>query len=78
MGLPPVDQVATASRGALKAFEDGLDALICAIAGISDVTGTARAYGDGASAIWLPVQCEGYAARPDRYAHRAVRVSQPV
>jgi predicted RNase H-like nuclease len=69
--LPAISQLHGASRGALKAVEDGIDALICAIAGISYVTGAANPIGDRASAIWLPVGCEDYASRPDRYAHFA-------
>jgi hypothetical protein len=61
-------QVSTANAGALKAFEDGLDGLICAIAGISYATGTATPYGDDRSAIWLPGGCEAYAKREDRYS----------
>lgn len=39
----------------LKAFEDALDAVVCAWVGACALTGRARAYGDDASAIWVPV-----------------------
>jgi predicted RNase H-like nuclease len=66
--LPPIGQLSTAGSSALKAFEDALDALICAIAGISYLTGNAIPYGDADSAIWLPAGCEAFASRPDRYS----------
>jgi predicted RNase H-like nuclease len=68
ISLPSIDYLSTVSSGALKAFEDGLDALICAIAGISYLAGNAIPYGDAESAIWLPVECAVFAARPDRYS----------
>jgi len=74
--LLPVGQDLIYSSRALKAFEDALDALICAIAGISYMTGTAKPFGDDVSAIWLPIGCEDYAARPDRYADFAARMAQ--
>nr|WP_246718144.1 DUF429 domain-containing protein [Rhizobium laguerreae] len=49
--LPPID-----ARGyELKAFEDALDAVVCAWVGACALTGRARAYGDENSAIWVPV-----------------------
>ncbi|MQW88344.1 DUF429 domain-containing protein [Sinorhizobium saheli] len=49
--LPPMD-----ARGyELKAFEDALDAVVCAWVGACALTGRARAYGDKDSAIWVPV-----------------------
>jgi predicted RNase H-like nuclease len=65
--LPALNQVETANAGAQKAFEDGLDALICTIAGIHYMNGNALPYGDTTSAIWLPAGCETYAGRPNRY-----------
>ncbi|MNL37598.1 hypothetical protein D3C87_1597540 [compost metagenome] len=38
----------------LKAFEDALDAVVCAWVGTCVVGGTATAYGDDRSAIWIP------------------------
>ncbi|WP_083338287.1 DUF429 domain-containing protein [Ensifer sp. LCM 4579] len=38
----------------LKAFEDMLDAVICAWIGICAMEGRAAAFGDDASAIWVP------------------------
>jgi predicted RNase H-like nuclease len=43
-----------ASGAALKAYEDALDAVICAWIGICALTGTALPYGDDNSAIWIP------------------------
>lgn len=43
------------SRGhEMKAFEDTLDAVVCAWVGTCVVDGRARAYGDQESAIWCP------------------------
>lgn len=39
----------------MKAFEDALDAVVCAWVGACVMDGRARAYGDGASAIWVPL-----------------------
>jgi predicted RNase H-like nuclease len=49
--LPP----AGAPAIALKAFEDKLDAIICAWVGICTLDGRAQPYGDAESAIWIPV-----------------------
>lgn len=38
----------------LKAFEDTLDAVICAWVGTSVLDGTAQPFGDATSAIWVP------------------------
>jgi len=43
------------SAGALKAYEDSLDAVICAWVGICALEGIARPLGDHESAIWIPV-----------------------
>jgi len=49
--LPP-----TTSRGyELKAFEDALDAVVCAWVGARALDGRAKAFGDRESAIWVPV-----------------------
>jgi predicted RNase H-like nuclease len=65
--LPLISPVSVGRAGALKALEDGIDALICTIAGISYLTSTAKPYGDRESAIWLPAGCKTYARQPDRY-----------
>jgi predicted RNase H-like nuclease len=39
----------------LKAFEDSLDAVVCAWIGTCVLDGTAKPYGDGTSAIWVPM-----------------------
>ena len=39
----------------LKAYEDKLDAVVCACIGICAVEGRALAFGDDASAIWIPI-----------------------
>ena len=47
--------VAQGDRGAaLKAFEDALDAVVCAWVGVCVLEGRAKAYGDADSAIWVP------------------------
>lgn len=38
----------------MKAFEDALDAVVCAWVGACALDGKARAYGDAESAIWVP------------------------
>jgi predicted RNase H-like nuclease len=38
----------------LKAYEDMLDAVVCAWVGVSVLEGRARAFGDQLSAIWVP------------------------
>ena len=49
--LPPPAE----TRGrALKAYEDRLDAVVCAYVAIAALRGEARAYGDEDSAIWVP------------------------
>lgn len=49
--LPPVD-----ARGrSLKTFEDRLDAVVAAHAGAMAIEGKARAFGDAASAVWVPI-----------------------
>lgn len=40
-----------------KAFEDRLDAVVCAWIGICVLNGTAEPFGDDASAIWIPSGC---------------------
>jgi predicted RNase H-like nuclease len=74
--LPVAVELECSSRGALKAIEDGIDALICATAGISYATCAAKPFGDQTSAIWLPIGCDDYAGRPDRYAHLADTATQ--
>jgi predicted RNase H-like nuclease len=50
--LPLPEQGATGRN--LKAFEDTLDAVICAWVGACVIEGKAEPYGDGDSAIWIP------------------------
>jgi len=46
---------ATDARGwRLKAYEDKLDAVVCAAVAIACVNGKARAYGDNNAAVWVP------------------------
>jgi predicted RNase H-like nuclease len=47
---PPPD----ARGAALKAYEDALDAVICAWVAIRALQGRARPYGDDRAAIWIP------------------------
>jgi len=51
MPMPPV-----LPRTGLKAFEDTLDALVCAWVGARYLEGHARAFGDDDAAIWVPTQ----------------------
>ncbi|UFW80699.1 DUF429 domain-containing protein [Rhizobium sp. SU303] len=39
----------------LKAFEDAIDAVVCAWVGACVTGGRARAFGDRESGIWVPV-----------------------
>jgi predicted RNase H-like nuclease len=50
--IPPMGKTKTLS--ALKRYEDGIDALVSAWVGIGYLNGTATAYGDHISAIWVP------------------------
>lgn len=50
--LPPVE----APASALKAFQDALDAAICAWVGVCALERRAEAYGDADSAIWVPMR----------------------
>jgi predicted RNase H-like nuclease len=51
--LPPPE--ADMKGRALKAYEDRLDAVICAHVAIRALEGEAKAYGDDVSAIWVPL-----------------------
>jgi predicted RNase H-like nuclease len=42
----------------LKAYEDGLDAIVCAWVAICALDGRAAPFGDDASAIWIPLPIE--------------------
>jgi predicted RNase H-like nuclease len=44
---------------ALKAYEDQLDAVVCAYVAIRALDGQAKAYGDERSAIWVPIPESG-------------------
>lgn len=48
--LPPP----TVRGAALKAFEDQLDAVVCAHIGIEALCGRAQPYGDADAAVWVP------------------------
>ena len=56
-GLPELDR--NASGLALKAYEDALDAVVCAWVAICVLQGRAQAFGDEVSAVWVPVMLEG-------------------
>ena len=51
--LPPPDM--TAPLRTLKAYEDMLDAVVCAWVGVCALEGRAQPFGDETSAIWIPV-----------------------
>jgi predicted RNase H-like nuclease len=49
---PPAPEI----RGwRLKAYEDRLDAVVCAAVAIAGLKGDARAFGDENAAIWVPI-----------------------
>lgn len=52
--MPPPPS--TTRGGALKAFEDRLDAIVCAWVGICVIEHRARPFGDHDSAIWVPTE----------------------
>lgn len=52
LALPLPD--ASARGAALKAYEDQLDAVVCAWVGIEALEGRAQPYGDETAAIWIP------------------------
>lgn len=62
LGLPPVDYDGPLSH--LKAYEDRLDALICAWVGAQYLQGRAQPLGDAHSAIWVPSGAMKYAKQP--------------
>ena len=43
-----------ASGIVMKAYEDRLDAVVCALVGVNVLEGRARAFGDEVSAVWVP------------------------
>jgi predicted RNase H-like nuclease len=47
--------LATAATFELKAFEDTLDAIVCAWVAVCTMEGRAKPYGDDDSAIWIPI-----------------------
>jgi predicted RNase H-like nuclease len=53
-GIDLTVPASTERLGALKAFEDTLDALVCAWVGIQYVRGAVERYGDGEATIWIP------------------------
>lgn len=57
---PNLDYVFTLSFAAMKPFEDRLDAIACALAGLAYARGDAIPYGDTFAAIWLPRGCDTY------------------
>lgn len=62
LGLPPLGYYGPLSH--LKAYEDRLDALICAWVGALYVEGKAQPLGDTGSAIWVPSAAMKYAKQP--------------
>lgn len=50
--------LATVRLSALKAYEDQLDAVVCAWVGVCMLEGRAVAYGDADAAIWIPAARE--------------------
>jgi predicted RNase H-like nuclease len=54
LNLPMSASESTRSLAALKRFEDTLDALVCAWAGVQFIVGKAQPLGDTTAAIWCP------------------------
>lgn len=52
------------SLGALKRYEDALDAAVCAWVGIAFLEGRAEPYGDETAAIWVPKATSEYDSGP--------------
>ena len=59
--LPVVKE--TASGLDLKAHEDALDAVVCAWVGVCALEGSAEAFGDTSSAIWIPARDRKWPSR---------------
>lgn len=59
--LPPLSR--TASGLELKAYEDKLDAIVCAWVGVCALGGSATPFGDRDAAIWIPTPTIHAAAR---------------
>jgi predicted RNase H-like nuclease len=64
--LPPLPNDAT--RLQMKAHEDMLDAIVCAWVGTCFLEGTAIAFGDADSAIWIPAPASAQASLPSTTA----------
>jgi predicted RNase H-like nuclease len=58
--LPAVTAISTTSS--LKAYEDALDAVVCACVGICALEGRVTRHGDDTSAIWVPFGASEVAA----------------
>jgi predicted RNase H-like nuclease len=54
INLPLPEASSCSNLASLKRYEDAIDALVCAWVGCRYIDGHAKAYGDGAAAIWVP------------------------
>lgn len=52
--LPQPSNIEARTLGALKRYEDALDALICAWVGVRFLAGEAQPFGDETAAVWCP------------------------
>lgn len=52
--LPTIHGADPIKRHAIKAYEDAMDALVCAWVGAEYLAGRAEAFGDSTAAIWVP------------------------
>jgi predicted RNase H-like nuclease len=59
--LPAVGEIASGLD--LKAHEDALDAVVCAWVGVCALEGSAEAFGDTDSAIWIPARDRKWPSR---------------
>jgi predicted RNase H-like nuclease len=60
-GLPALGAIASGLD--LKAHEDALDGVVCAWVGVCALEGTAAAFGDANSAIWIPARDRKWPSR---------------
>ena len=71
--LPVLDL--SAGTVELKAYEDSLDAIVCAWVAICALEGKARAFGDENSAIWIPNPRPDDAARTSKRSVASERIA---
>lgn len=68
---------ASAPRTELKAFEDMLDAVVCAWVGTCVLDGRAKPFGDADSAIWIPEHCNEGTSKEQELQNAEEQATEP-